>query len=87
MTPVGAALSALQRAHRAGFFSEEDWDEIIARWDSGISEGVIYDALKAAGTMPYKTERSFYRALDNQKGKRNVNKRWTWNRGRRPIHR
>lgn len=79
MADVLTALAALTEdrrkwSRRQGFYSEADWDAIVMRWNKGASCGVLYDALKAAGNMPYKSERSFFRALDNQRSKREFHK-------------
>lgn len=58
-----------------GYYSDEEWDAIVMRWEQGVTCGALYDALKSSNNMPYKSERSFYRALDNQREKRSVYKR------------
>ena len=77
MSPVQAALQTITddaRGSHHGFYSNADWEAIVARWESGVSCGVIYDALKTTGNMPYRSERSFYRAFENQREKRNARK-------------
>lgn len=70
---MGTVLDALSTLapgrdtkHRS-FYTRAEWEAILARWESGVSSGRLYDVLKDSGNMPYKSQRSFYRALENQR--------------------
>lgn len=69
---VASIDGARRKWSRRSYFDEEDWDAIIDRWNEGISAGVIYEALVREHNMPYKSERSFFRSLENQRDKRNA---------------
>lgn len=59
--------------HGLAYFYEEDWDIIVSAWWRGVSGGELYRWLASHGQMPYKSDRSFFRALENARIKRQRN--------------
>lgn len=75
MPSVAEALAGTSPKHGLAFFSADDWAAIYTLWVAGASYGDLYRRLVAADTMPYKSQRSFYRAFENYRDKRTRNER------------